>query len=170
MKFHYAISEQDYVEMGKLHIKPTRRTYMYLSILFITLSIAAYFFTTPEEYSFEKRILISLIFSSVFTFVMVRISYVTTLYQFRKLYRKSKGLHYPDYSVEITSEGVISTNQDGSGVFRWENLVQWRHNKDFILIYPTPNMYCPIPIKYADSDEFKTTLIRTLTNKVGKSV
>ena len=170
MKLHYAISEQDYVEMGKLNIKPTRQVYIYLFILFIILFIVGYVFTTPESDSLEKRILSSLMFSSLFTFFMICITYVATLYQLRKLYRKSKGLHYPDYSVEITAEGVISTNQDGSGLFKWENLVKWRHNKDFILIYPAPNMYCPIPIKYANSNEFETALIQALTDKVGKPV
>jgi hypothetical protein len=167
MKFNYSILEDDYVGANKLFLKPTRRTYLGWLFFVVLFFFGVYVLMIPSEHSFAIRVLASLISAVVLSFIIVRISVMAALFQCRRNYRKSKYLHYPQYTYELTDDGILSITQDGNGMIRWENILKWRYNDDYVLIYSAPNLFCFVPLKQCDSPEFKSRLFELLQEKVG---
>lgn len=160
MNTSYRISEDDYVNAMKLFITLTPRAkaiYLVASLVFVVLAI----FGSPVI----KGGAIGGFAGGLIVTIVGR--YIVSPILARKHYRKYKAIH-DEFSVEILHDGIRLSSPNSDGKLTWENMLKWRQNKDYILIYPMPRIYYILPKSIASSGFDVQLLINRLTQHVGK--
>ena len=160
MNATYRISEDDYVNAMKLFAKLTPRAiavYLVAALVFVVLAI----FGSPVI----KGGAIGGLAGGLIVTVVGR--YIVSPILARKHYRKYKGIH-DEFTVEILDDGVRFTSPNSDGKLTWENMLKWRQNENYILIYPMPRIYHILPKSIATSGFDVPFLINQLNQHVGR--
>jgi hypothetical protein len=142
VEIEYRISEDDYVGAVKLAAVATKRQLLWLSLLGIILLLFAIF---------GER---SLKFMGIFGIAGGIIGYFLTVYiispwKAKQQYRNYKLLHQ-DLSIAFTDTGYIMKAPNGENTVKWSDLLRWRENKEYILIYFAPKLFHLIPKRLSD--------------------
>ena len=161
MEIEYSIAEHDYVRAVKLAGIVTKKQLIWLSLLGLLLLLFALFG--------EK----SLRFMGIFKISFGIIGYFLTLYIISPLiakrhYRKYKLLYHP-LRFTLTDSGYAIKNASGEINVRWHDLLRWRENNEFILLYFAPKLFHMVPIKLIEKEINISEIERKLTDQLGSA-
>jgi len=87
----------------------------------------------------------------------------------RNHYRKYKAIQ-EEFTVELHEDGVRFSSPNADGKLTWGNMLKWRQDEKYILIYPMPRIYHIVPKSIASSGFDVLLLVDGLTRHVGKAV
>ena len=162
MKAAFRIAEADYVRAMKLYAKPTWRLIAPISaILLMVIAVIASAPSGDREF---------LIFCLVALVIWIVVVYgVVSPVRARFHYRRYKAMH-DEFTVELVEDGVRYTSPNGEATVPWNNILKWRQNENYILIYLSPRLFHIVP-KSIVADGFDIpALINQLTRHVGNPV
>lgn len=159
METTYKISEQDYLRAMKLFSKITPKVATIYGVAVVALGLVAIFGTAAI-----KGGAIGGLIGGGAVVVLGRL--IINPYLARRHYRKYKAIHEP-INIKLKEEGVELSTPDGGGLVRWEKILKWRQNEDYLLVYPMPRMYHIIPKSISESGFELPALIEALQEKVG---
>lgn len=83
----------------------------------------------------------------------------------RKNYKNYPLIQRP-FLIRPESTGVFFKSENGETILKWESIHKWRENKEFILIYPAPNLFHVIPKRLSNSG----LDIESLASSLGKNI
>lgn len=153
------IRESEFVAACKLHGMPTRAIWIFYTVAVLALiAIAA----LGGEYVRNLAIL------SLIGGVLGHL-FVAQMLQPRKAraqYRKYPLIQKP-VEVGVLPNGVSFKSADGEGRLTWENIIKWRENSEFILVYPAPNLYYIIPKRLEASGLDLPAIVVGLERNIG---
>lgn len=160
MKAEFRITEQDYVAAMKLYSRLTPR----LRLLYLGIAVVLGMLGTSGTPLVQSAAIGGLV-GGIIAVVLGR--YVLVPLLARKHYRKYKAIQEL-FSVELLEDGVRFTSANASGTLKWDQVLKWRQNGNYLLIYLMPRLYHIIP-KSIETEGFDISeLIRQLTAHVGK--
>ncbi len=159
MEATYIISEEDYVRAMRLYSKITPKIAAISGIIIIVLLIASVCGTEV----IKGGAIGGLIGGAV---VAILGRYLVNPILARRQYRKYKAIQEP-ITIKLKDEGVRFSNSDGEVLVRWEKILKWRQNDEYLLIYLMPRMYHAIPKSVAKSGYELSPLISSLRDRVG---
>lgn len=159
METTYKISEQDYLRAMKLCSKITaKRATLYGTIIAVFVLVAIFGNTIIQSGAIG-----GLIGGGV---VIVISRLIINPLLARRHYRKYKAIHEP-ITINLKEEGIKFSTADSSSLFRWEKILKWRQNEEYLLVYPMPRLYYIIPKSIRESGFELSKLIQMLQEKVG---
>lgn len=162
MQVGYRISEDDYVNASKLFAKVTPRLAWIYTVAVICLVAAAVFGGRNLQ-----AVAIGGLIGGVSVTLVCR--WILAPIMARRHYRKYKAIQ-DDFSLELLDDGILFKSTSGEGTVSWDNILKWRHNDSYILIYPMPRLYHIIPKSVAGDGFNVDQLIESLRVNVGDSV
>ena len=161
MDIEYTITEYDYVRALKLAAVATRKQLLWLSLLGLFLLLLALFGNHSVR------------FAGIFGISFGIIGYFLTLYvvsplMARRQYRKYKLLHQP-FRFVLTDSGYIVKNESGELNVKWSDLLRWRANDEFILLYFAPKLFHLVPKKIAEKEIDISEIEQKLAAQIGSA-
>ncbi len=162
MKAHYRISEDDCVQAMRLHGKMTFRRLMCEALIVGALLVLSFFASQQVRYLLFCGLAGALLFSAL-------VFYVIVPWQVRRHYRKYKAIQ-AELTVQLCEDGVRFASPDGEGIITWQNILKWRHNDRYLLIYLAPRLYNLVPKSITAQGFELPALIDALTQHVGRPV
>ena len=162
MEAKYRISEKDYVNALKLFGKLTPKTMVIYAIALLIL-IALAVFGSPVL----KGGAIGALVGGLIVTLIGRLIISPILA--KRHYRKYKAIH-DEFTVQLNEDGVRFTSSTSEGLIPWDNMLKWRQNEDYILIYPMPRLYHIVPKSISSAKFDIQKLIEYLNQNVGKQV
>ena len=159
METTYKISEQDYVSAAKLFNKITPKIAAIYGAVILLVGLVRILGSA----AIKGGAIGGLVGGGV---VIVLGRVIVTPFLARRYYRKYKAMHEP-INIKLKEEGIELSTADGCGLVRWETILKWRQNEDYLLVYPMPKMYYIIPKSISESGFELPALIHALREKVG---
>jgi len=154
----FRISEDDYAAAMKTFARMTRARWALLAGLAVLVVVGA-LLSGPAMWPIALGglgggvgvILIALIVAPVMA---------------RRHYRKYKAMH-SEFGAELLDNGLRLSSPHGEGTIVWENILKWRQNDRFVLIYPMPRIFHILPKSVAEQGFDLQGLIAQLKQRVG---
>lgn len=87
----------------------------------------------------------------------------------RRNYRKYPLMQKP-FFVRTEPDGITFRTENGTTVVAWKDILKWRENAEFILLYVAPNRYHIVPKQLAAAGLDLSALTRILRDTVGKAI
>jgi len=159
METTYKISEQDYVRAMKLFSKITPKVAAIYGAVTLVLGLVAIF----GSGAIKGGAIGGLIGGGV---VIVLGRLIVNPILARRHYRKYKAIHEP-ISIRLKDDGIEFSTPDGGVLVRWEKILKWRQNDEYLLVYPMPRLYHIIPKSISNSEFELSVLVGALREKVG---
>ncbi len=159
MEATYKISEKDYVGAMKLYSKITPKIAAISGVVVIALLIASIFGCG----AIQAGAIGGLIGGAV---VALLGRYLVNPILARRHYRKYKAIQEP-ITISLKEEGVHFSSPDGEVLLKWEQVLKWRQNDEYLLIYPMPRMFHIIPKSIAGSGFELSPIISSLQDRIG---
>lgn len=161
IKARYTLSERDFLAASRLNETLPFRLLMLFAAILIGL-LAVYL---SDYYGFGQLALgalIGLIASYLFLY------FVGSPYKAKKFYRGFKALH-DNFTVELLPTGLEISSSYGSNQLLWKDIKDWKQNKDFLLVYPKPDVFYVLPKKISEQGFDGKALVQALEMYVGKA-
>jgi hypothetical protein len=95
--------------------------------------------------------------------------YVITPWNAKRHYRNYKSIQEP-LKIEMVDSGFKITADSGQSNVKWGNLLRWRKNGKYILIYFAPKIYYLIPKRLEESGLDIKNLKKSLQEKLGNPI
>lgn len=154
----FRISEDDYAAAMKTFARMTRARWALLAGLAVLVVVGA-LLSGPAMWPIALGglgggvgvILIALVVAPVMA---------------RRHYRKYKAMH-SEFGAELLANGLRLSSPHGEGTIVWENILKWRQNDRFVLIYPMPRIFHILPKSVAEQGFDLQGLIAQLKQRVG---
>lgn len=154
----FRISEDDYVAAMKLFARPTfLRRLLLTSFLAVLLLVAL---------SAGRELWPATLGGVVGLVIVVVITTIVAPQMTRRHYRKYKAIQ-GEFTAELLDTGVCIASEHGDYTLVWENILKWRYDERFVLIYPMPRMFHILPRSVAEQGFDVTELIERLNRHVG---
>lgn len=162
MKATYRISEDDYVNAMKLFYKLSPILIaIFLAVTLVLIGLIV--FGSPAT---QAGAIGGLAGGAI---VLVVGRYIISPIISRQHYRKYKAIH-EEMTIELLDDGLRFFSKNGDGKLIWDNMLKWRQNDKYILIYPMPRLYYVLP-KSIESNGFDVSLLTSqLAKHVGKPI
>jgi len=161
MEARFRISEQGYVEAMKLHGKLTLKVLL-VYLLFGLILVVIAMLGNP----ILKGGAIGGLVGAAVVVILGRLVLQPVLA--RRHYRKYKAIH-DEFCIRLDDAGLGLESSNAKGILPWDDILKWRENEDYVLIYLMPRLYHIVP-KSISQDGFEMTqLIKTLNENVGES-
>lgn len=161
MKIIYQISENDYVQAMRLGSRYFHRLAIRLAILAIPLILLAIFGSYPMRYAAAGGLIGGIGISIIY--------YALLPYFTRRHYRKYKALHDTEFIAELTEKGIKFTTPNGVSLTRWEHILKWQQNDNYLLLFLSPKLYQIIP-KYQATPDVISLFTHALNQHAGKLI
>lgn len=87
----------------------------------------------------------------------------------RRHYRQYKAIH-DEFTLRLLDEGVQFISSSGESILRWDSVLKWRQDSDYVLIFPMPRLYHIVPKSVAANGFDLEGLIERLRTQVGEAV
>ncbi len=155
----YTISEDDYVAANTLGTKPGRNALLCWAGLLVIILLAIVLGSNVVRGAATGGLIGGLS-------VGLLIRYVITPLLSRRHYRNYKAIHEP-VSLVLQERGLEFLTADSSHLLRWDQMLKWRQDDAYILIYPMPRIYHIILKSVAESGFDIEALIAQLEAKLG---
>ena len=162
MESAYLISEDEYVRANKLFTRLGReqKTY-YAFAVFVLIGLALF----GQSSILQFAALFALI-GGIIGHLVAR--HAIAPWQTRRQYREYRAAH-ESLGIRLEDSGLRFTGQNTDSLLKWENLMKWRENREFVLVYQNSRLYHIIP-KRLSSDGFDVSaLVSKLVGVVGNS-
>jgi hypothetical protein len=157
----YTVSERDFLAASRLNETPSARLLLLFAAVLVGLA-AVYW---SDYYGFGQLALgalLGLIVSYLF------LHFVGSPYKAKKFYRGFKALHDP-FTIELLGTGVEISSSHGSKHLLWKEIKDWKQNKDYLLLYPNPDVFYIIPKTVTEQGFDGRALVKALEMYVGKA-
>lgn len=162
MNVKYRISEKDYVNAMLLFASwPFRIVVAYVVLVALLIALAT---LVPPIY---RDGIIGAVLGLVSFILLLRYLFIPIMA--RRDYQKYKTIQ-DEFSVELLEDGIFFTAPDAECKLVWDKILQWRENKDYVLIYPMPKMYHIVPKSVASQGFDVAALTASLKQHVGEPV
>lgn len=161
VKASYTISERDFLAASRLNETPPMR----LVMLFVAILVGLVAVYLGDYYGFGQLALgtlIGLILSYLF------LHFVGSPYKAKKFYRGFKALH-DTFTVQLLPTGVEVTSSKGANRLLWKEIKDWKQNKDYLLLYPNPDVFYVLPKKISEQGFDGRALVQALEMYIGKA-
>lgn len=161
MKAVFRISEQDYVDGMKLFAKVSPRIVAIRCLVGLGLA-AACLFGPDEARGFATGALLGGIAVACFARYLMPVMH-------RRNYRKYKAIQ-GEFAVELAEDGIRFLSANSDVKLTWDNVLKWRQNDQWLLLYPMPRMFHMIPTTVASQGFDLQALRERLRRHVGEPV
>ncbi|SEJ70858.1 MULTISPECIES: YcxB family protein [unclassified Variovorax] len=84
----------------------------------------------------------------------------------RRHYRKYKAIH-EEFNAELLDHGLRLTVPHSDHTIVWQNVLKWRHDDRFVLLYPMPRLFHVVPKSVAARGFDLKGLLERLNRHVG---
>ena len=91
--------------------------------------------------------------------------YVLLPRRVRHIYEQHKEMSAP-FEHEITTEGLVSSNQYGYANRPWGNFRKWTQNKNLLMLYLSDIQFILIPKRFCTPEQLEAILARLRENRV----
>ena len=161
MEARFRISEKDYVNALKLHGRLTPKLMaIYLSVAGALLLIAVFGPSLIREGAIG-----GLIGGGI---VVIFGRYLFTPILAKHHYGKYKAIH-DEFVIDLSGDGVCIASSNAKGILPWNNILKWRENEEFLLLYLMPKLYHIVPKSISKQGVDIALLVENLNKYVGKS-
>ena len=155
----YKISEQDYVRAMTLFSEITPKIASIYGVVILVLGLTAIF----GSGAIKGGAIGGLIGGGV---VVILGRLIVNPILARRHYRKYKAIHDP-INIKLKDDGIEFSTPKKKKKERWEKILKWRQNEEYVLVYPMPRLYYIIPKSISKSGFEIPLLIGALREKVG---
>jgi len=160
MKAEYKITEDDYVKALKLYGKLTPKLIIIYAVAIIILVLLAIY----GSQIIRGGAIGALVGGSIAVFGG---RFVVAPLLARRHYRKYKAIQEP-MAVEFNDDGLMFYSTDAESKLKWNKILKWRQNSDYILVYLMPRLYHVIPKPLSNIGFKIDKLVALLEQNVGK--
>ncbi|UJF24167.1 YcxB family protein [Suttonella sp. R2A3] len=154
----YTISAKDYVASMRLFSRLTHKALIVHLLVAFVLLLLALFSSMPAL----RGAGIGGLIGGGTVFVLVRL---TLPWFSRRNYRKYKMIHKP-ITLSVHEDSVEFASKDYDSLIRWHNILKWRENEHYVLIYIMPRLFYIVP-KRISTEGFD---LKSLTDSLSKQV
>jgi hypothetical protein len=154
----FRISEDDYADAMKLFARPTllrRALLVAIPVLLVLGALVGGPALWPAAVGGLVGVAIVLLATRLLTPAMAR-----------RHYRKYKAMQ-AEFQTELLDTGLRLMSPHGDGTVVWENVLKWRQNDRFVLVYPMPRLYHIVPKSIATQGFDLQGLVQRLERHVG---
>lgn len=159
MEIQYNITEADYVKSVKLSAMATQKQLNWLVAGGLGLLLLAVF--GPNSL---KVMGYSGVICGVLGYLIVL--HLFSPMQAKRNYRNYKSIHLPLY-FDVVDGGFTIRTENGQNNVKWEDVLKWREDKNYVLIYFAPKMFYMIPKRIAESGFDMEGFRKVLRDKLG---
>jgi hypothetical protein len=157
----FRISEKDYVSALKLYGKLTPKMMVIYLLVAGALALVAIFGASL----LRSGAIGSLIGGGI---VVIFGRYVITPILARRHYRKYKAIH-GEFAISLSNDGVRIESSNAKGFLLWSEILKWRENDEFLLLYLMPRLYQIVPKSLSQEGFDIDLLVKGLNKNVGKA-
>ncbi len=137
MKVSYLITEEDYVAAVKLSAIPTRKRRYALLLLIASLGVLGGLFGATVLQDVAAGAIGGLLGGTLLFLVS---HFIWVPYNGRRNYRKYRAIQLEQW-LELKPEGIAVGSETSNGIVTWENVLKWREDERFILVYLMPRLF-----------------------------
>ena len=163
IKFTVQITEQDFMNAQRLHMRPGKISRMSRYILGIILVPSLLFLAVADAYHAQLPALVAL---GVIALVII-LFLVILPRRLRRFYREQKTLKYP-FTIELNEDGVFSEGENGNGRIKWDNFYAWKMDSKTVLLYQARNFFNVIPCRFLTTAQNGGEAIDLIERKLPK--
>ena len=155
----YRINAQDHAAATKLALRMTpQQKGFFIILMALCAGIAAANLWDSRDYAIAALAGVAAVF-----FMRLVVQPMQAQRQFRK-----HG-HDGELTAEGLDEGLRIHGEGFDFTLNWQEAVRWRHNEDFLILYPMAKAYYIFPLDSLDSDQ-KAWLFNKLETTVGPAI
>lgn len=158
----YKVSEADYLQAMRLFSKLSARSIVI--VLFGALILVALVILGSVDV--RRFAIADLIWAAA---VLLLYRYVLLPIFAWRDYKKYKAIHQ-EFELELFDEGLNMASSNGQWLVRWDQMLKWRKNDQFILIYPLPRLFYIVPKRFSEQGLDVQLLRQKLLQHLGKAV
>ena len=164
MEANYQISKKEFDRIVELNSKPKKSIIVMVLVL---LSLFSFIILTSQKDAYATR---GYAFLGIALLNVLFLGLIQVPLFFQKRTYKTYKLIQSDITLTFTENGLRFVTPSSTMDIKWEQILQWKKDKQFILIYIAKNVYTPIAKKIAQEGFPIEELEKTLLEKVGKPV
>lgn len=155
----YRITETDYLAAARLSARPSRK----LIAVYVLLAgfVVATSYLMRGGFSWEPFAGVALAAAAV---VLGHILLVPLFA--RRAFRKYTAIQ-DNFEVAIVEEGLVFISSRGNGKVLWKDMIKWRENDSYILVYIAPQLFHILPKSLVSSGFDLGGLVERLSSRVG---
>ncbi len=155
----YHITEDDYSGAMKLASKLTRKAALICAAVLLAFVLAAVF---------GRGLIQAAAIGGLIGGLSVGLGcrFLVNPFLTRRHYRKYKAIQEP-ISLSLEDRGIKFSSSDSVALLKWDQILKWRQNERYLLIYPMPRMYHIIVKTVADSGFDQGALEAELERRIG---
>lgn len=154
----FSISEDDYAAAMKLHARMTRKRRALLIGLTAVLVLGA----VIGGRALWPVAMGGLVGGTGVILLTIALAPVVA----RRHYRKYKAMQ-AQFGAELLNEGLRLTSPHSGGTVVWENMLKWRQDERFVLIFLMPRLFNILPKSVAAQGFDVPALVERLNRRVG---
>jgi YcxB-like protein len=162
MEIQYNITETDYVKSAKLCAEATRKQLILLTVVGLVLLLIGIF--GPSSL---KGMGYGGFFGGILGYLIM--IHIITPWNAKRNYKKYKSIQEP-LKISLIEGGFTITAANGHSNVKWENLLKWREDISYILVFFAPKMFYLVPKRIADSGFDMECFTQALRDKLGNPV
>lgn len=160
MKIDFTLTEEDYLDITMMHMKGSkkfRRSFIVQRFV-IPFLVCLVVFDLAKVFGFIPGIIICIAFYGLWVALFPKYYKSSATKKIRKISSKSgDGGVFGKCSIDITNDGVVSSNSEGSLRTNWKRVTKVQETEKFLLIYVDTTNCCVLPLRsFKDQDERKT--------------
>lgn len=159
MQARYRLSEQDYVNAGRLYARLTPRLWLVVAGGLAVL-LATMLWGTPRA----RAAAVGGLAGGLLVAALIR--WVVNPWLLRRHYRQYKAIQQ-EQVLTLLDSGLHIASPDGEVRVGWDKILKWRCGADHVLIYPMPRLYYVVPTAVAQQGFDVQALTSALARHVG---
>lgn len=161
MVARFQISEKDYVNALRLHEKLTSKMMAIYFLSAAALVLIAIFGTTL----LRSGAIGGLVGGGL---VVILGRHLVTPMLAKRHYRKYEAIQ-EEFTISLSDAGVFLESSNAKALLPWSNILKWRENDEFLLLYLMPRLYHIVPKSLSREGFDIDSLVDGLVKNVGKS-
>ncbi len=162
MEIQYHISEADYVNSVKLAAVATRKQLIWLGAGGFGLLLLGVL--GPDG---MKGIGYSGLVCGILGYFISL--YLYAPWQAKRHYRNYKTIHRP-LNIELVEGGFSIRTENSQNNVKWENLLKWREDSNYVLVYFAPKMFYMVPKRITELGFELEEFRQLLRDKLGAPI
>ena len=160
MKIDFTLTEEDYLDITMMHMKGSKkfRSSFIAQRFVIPFLVCLVVFDIAKTFGFIPSVIICVAIYGIWVALFPKYYKNSATKKIRKISAKSgnSGV-FGNCSIDITSDGVVNSNSEGSIRTNWKKVNKVQETEKFLLIYVDNTNCCVLPLRaFKDESERKT--------------